>query len=407
MQEVEIHPLKDSRWLTHCWNWIMNFAGRAAEPVLFITMVLTCYQIIPGAPALSDAARTTIFVIQFIALDVGGMGLHKIADMQGLGRDSKLRKTGDALIRLTLATIVFAGISFAVDHLFVQTTVQTTSVHTSTVQHTGPSVWDYIKTIVEILFVIARSFLTVIYCFVIEQTKHQAKNMQQELDTLRVQLSTVQSKLSSASVQLSSKQKEVDTLTVQLDTANRSLSTVQSELSSEREHLASLKMDTQSGHQELSTVQREMYEAKSEADRLTILVSTKDRTISDLQRELDRKQKELDSARVQLDSKHSGHWANTVDSGHSKMDSGQWTVDSGQAKSVDSGQKKVVQFRSVHTQKNGQVDSGQVDKVREILEREPGISGRKIAERLNISPTTASKLIKEARSDSSENAVNS
>jgi hypothetical protein len=86
----------------------------------------------------------------------------------------------------------------------------------------------------------------------------------------------------------------------------------------------------------------------------------------------------------------SGHW--TGESGRGNVDTGQWTVNTEQdptstGQDIEywtqnkTGQSKVIKLASRRVG----------EQIRAILLREPSLSGRAIAEQLNISPTTANK----------------
>src|SRR5690348_4132792 len=100
--------LRHSSWVTMTWDWFMTFLSRAAEPVLWVSMVFSCYQLIPGAPQPPASVGNSVFICQFIALDVGGMGLNKLAQRQGLGRWSYVRVIAYILIAVTLITVGYA-----------------------------------------------------------------------------------------------------------------------------------------------------------------------------------------------------------------------------------------------------------------------------------------------------------
>jgi transposase len=66
-------------------------------------------------------------------------------------------------------------------------------------------------------------------------------------------------------------------------------------------------------------------------------------------------------------------------------------LDSGHvADEVDSGQGKVVKLDTAR-RRSGQDDSAIAEQIRNLLDKEPGLSGRAVASRLGCSPTTAAK----------------
>jgi len=85
-QDAWKEMLKDSSWFTIAWEWFQTLLGRICDFVLWVTMIFACYQLIPGAPLPDKSVSVMMFVLQFIALDIGGMSLLQIARRRGLGR---------------------------------------------------------------------------------------------------------------------------------------------------------------------------------------------------------------------------------------------------------------------------------------------------------------------------------
>ena len=196
--------LRDSSWVTMAWDWFMTFLSRAAESVLWATMVFSCYQLIPGAPQPPASVSNTVFICQFIALDVGGMGLNKLAQGQGLGRWSSARVIASILIAVTLITVGYAGL----EHVFPLDSTVTRAV--------------------EVSLVVIRSILTVLYGQAIHDPKHHVRSAHDELMELQATLLRVRS-------QLQSKHTEVDTLRKQVSSGQQELDTVRQHLSSTRQ----------------------------------------------------------------------------------------------------------------------------------------------------------------------------
>jgi hypothetical protein len=219
--------LQESTWLTAVWEWLQKLLGRAVDLVLWVTMVFSCYQLIPGAPQPAPSVSTTMFILQFIALDVGGLSLDRLAQQQGLDRFAYSRVIAYILIGITLVTISYAGIEHAVK--------------------IDASVTNWI----EVLLVIARSVMTVLYGRAIHALKEADRHLrerlaeleelvptlrshlsteQQQVSSLRQHLSSVQQQVSSLEHELDSRQYEVDTLRHQLDTGQQQVSSLQQEL---------------------------------------------------------------------------------------------------------------------------------------------------------------------------------
>lgn len=153
MQQVWRDYLKDSSWVTIAWEWFQTFLGRAVEAVLWVTMVFSCYQLIPLAPQASPSVSTFMFILQFIGLDVGGIGLNKLAQAQGLQKWSFVRVISYILIGITLITVAYAGIERAV------------------------KIDASVTNAIEVVLVVARSIMTVLYGQAIHSLKQQTQNM--------------------------------------------------------------------------------------------------------------------------------------------------------------------------------------------------------------------------------------
>src|SRR5215470_19044766 len=102
-----------SNYITDFWNWLMTLMSKAAELVLFGSVLYSGYQLLPNithAPAQVDAI---IFVIQQAALDIGSMGLLKLAKRAGLSKDSFPMRVGITLVVLMILNVVLATIKYA------------------------------------------------------------------------------------------------------------------------------------------------------------------------------------------------------------------------------------------------------------------------------------------------------
>lgn len=265
--------LKNSSWVTIGWEWLQSLLGRAVDPVLWITMIFACYQLIPGAPMPPQWLSVFMLILQFVALDVGGMGLRQIAQRHGLDKGAFTYKIANACIGVTFITIIFAGVQHAM------------------------AIPQDATTWVEIILVIARSGLTVLYGQAIralkfvEQTENdRVTKLEEELSNLRVQLGTEQTTAKSLQSQLQTLEKantlltsERDAISLQMDLkqrelagirdlasggqdwAQQQLSKLQERLDSEHELTARLKLQMQS-----ADLQRNDLSAKLQAANLQI-----------------------------------------------------------------------------------------------------------------------------------------
>src|SRR5258707_11391677 len=101
---------KQSNYITDFWNWFMTLMSKAAEMVLFGTVLYSGYQLLPGVPHIPASIDAAVFVIQQGALDIGGMGLLKLAKRAGLPRDAFPVRLGVALVVLMILNVALASI---------------------------------------------------------------------------------------------------------------------------------------------------------------------------------------------------------------------------------------------------------------------------------------------------------
>lgn len=142
--------LIDSSWFTVAWDWLQNLLTRAVDFILWVTMIFACYQLIPGAPQPDAEISVFMFICQFVALDIGGIGLNKVGMQRGLGRWSYTRVVAYILIGITLVTVAYAGF-----------------------QHAVPGIPHEVTIGIEVVLVVARSIMIVLYGIAIHHLKHE------------------------------------------------------------------------------------------------------------------------------------------------------------------------------------------------------------------------------------------
>ena len=168
-----------SNYITDFWNWFMTLMSKAAEMVLFGTVLYSGYQLLPGVahvPAPIDAA---VFVVQQGALDIGGMGLLKLAKRADLPKDSFPVRLGISLVVLMILNVALASI-----------------------KHTLPMLPDGVFVGVETLLLIARAVVAVLFGHAIHAlreeygestiTVKEAQELQQAIEGLVSELVRVQ-----------------------------------------------------------------------------------------------------------------------------------------------------------------------------------------------------------------------
>lgn len=105
--------LAQSNYITAAWTWFMILAGKAAEPVLVASVLYASVKLLPTVhfPPQFDVA---VFIAQFVALDIGGLSLNKLADQakeDGNEDGAKhARQLSIALVGIMLAGVIMAGV---------------------------------------------------------------------------------------------------------------------------------------------------------------------------------------------------------------------------------------------------------------------------------------------------------
>lgn len=99
--------------ITAAWNWFMIPAGKAAEPVLVMSVLYASGKLLPMVhfPPQFDAV---VFITQFVALDIGGLSLNKLADQAKMDGNEEgarhARHLSIALVGVMLIGVVMAGV---------------------------------------------------------------------------------------------------------------------------------------------------------------------------------------------------------------------------------------------------------------------------------------------------------
>jgi len=140
------YHFKRSTWITAIWNWFLMLASKAAEPVLTISVIYSCARLLPAihTPVPLD---NTIFICQMIALDIGGLGLRKLANQaRHDGNEHGARLAGS----VSTALLTIMGINVALSVL-------------ESVAPLDPTV----ERVIEGILLIARAIMAVLYAYVI------------------------------------------------------------------------------------------------------------------------------------------------------------------------------------------------------------------------------------------------
>jgi predicted nucleic acid-binding Zn-ribbon protein len=406
--------LKDSSWVTVAWDWFQTLLGRAAEAVLWATMVFSCYLLVPGAAQPPAQVSSLAFILQFIALDIGGLGLNKAAQQQGLARWSYARIIAYILIGITLITVTISGIEHAV------------------------KLGAALQTWIEVSLVVARSVMTVLYSQAIHDLKHQAENMRERLRDLEGEVSSGHERVSSLERQLEGERREVGRLRVQLAEREQQVDTLTSQVSSGHERVSSLEQQARSGQSEVSSLRERLSKALEAAESAQAQLRVKERERAALLEALSSEQQTVERLRAQLVTEQERVFSLServssgqpkarvssplkVSTGQNKVSSSSVQVDgkavssvqhevSSSSVQVDSGQGHTGQVIHLDSKKrrDGSDERMLAEQIRELLQHEPKLSARAIAARLACSPTTAAKwkAIIESEGEQGQGCVN-
>jgi DNA-binding NarL/FixJ family response regulator len=139
-----------SEYITAGWNWFMTLAGRAAEPILVISVLYASIKLLPVV-RFPPQLDVVVFIAQFVALDVGGLSLNKLADQAAKDGNpdgaKQARRLSIALVIIMLVGVIMAGIDQIV------------------------TLDGQAGTVIDTILVIARAVMAVLYSRVIHSLK--------------------------------------------------------------------------------------------------------------------------------------------------------------------------------------------------------------------------------------------
>jgi hypothetical protein len=105
--------LQKAEIITDTWEVVKAYAGRAAEWVLFLCMIVNIVEMLPGV-SLPATMTNTVLGIQVVMLDIGGMSLSTMAAyIRALGDAEAAKKAGITskfLIGLMIVTLLMVSI---------------------------------------------------------------------------------------------------------------------------------------------------------------------------------------------------------------------------------------------------------------------------------------------------------
>jgi hypothetical protein len=182
-QQASKHPrweawkrsFKESNYITDFWTWLLTLLSKSAELVLFGSILYSSYQLVPGVPPVPPAIDAFLFLVQQAALDIGGMGLLKLAKRAGLAKESFPMRVGVTLVVLMVLNVVLAS-----------------------VKHALPMVPDGVFVVIETILLIARAVMAVLFGHAIHALREEygestltikdANELQQRMEALSTEL---------------------------------------------------------------------------------------------------------------------------------------------------------------------------------------------------------------------------
>src|SRR5258708_5543608 len=107
-----VYHFLQSNYITWFTDWFLGLFGKAAHVILILTTLYTGAELIPGMN-LPAALNNTVFLVQMLTLDIGGIGLGKLAmqakesNPEGAAKAEGLSKW---LIRIVIASLVTVAV---------------------------------------------------------------------------------------------------------------------------------------------------------------------------------------------------------------------------------------------------------------------------------------------------------
>ena len=143
--------LVQSNYITATWTWFMTLAAKAAEPVLVASVLYASVKLLPIVhfPSQYDVV---VFIAQFVALDIGGLSLNKLADQAKQdGNDEgaqQAKRLSLALVAVMLIGVIMAGVNQIV------------------------KLDNQVGTVIDTILLIARAVMAVLYSRVIHSLRN-------------------------------------------------------------------------------------------------------------------------------------------------------------------------------------------------------------------------------------------
>jgi hypothetical protein len=182
VQHWRDRAIQKSEVISDAWQVFLAFTGRAAEIILFICMVFSLLQMLPGLTLWGWLANG-VLITQMITLDVAGFGLNSMAKAVRRGGGTAIvAEKAETTATFLISIMVLSALSVAIDHMFGT-------------KH--PVVHD-VMTYLDYLLILTRVVMTVLYGKVIHSLREAKQDMQQAADTTLADLQADNTRLSKA-----------------------------------------------------------------------------------------------------------------------------------------------------------------------------------------------------------------
>jgi hypothetical protein len=145
-----------STYITAIWNWFLGLMGRAAEPVLVASVLYASAKMLPIVhfPPWLDAM---VFVAQFVALDVGGLSLGKLAKQARREGNDEGAQHAKAMSNALISVMIAGVVVVSLEQLF--------------------RIPGQVQTGIDTVLLIARAVLAVFYGRVIHDLKSDTEDL--------------------------------------------------------------------------------------------------------------------------------------------------------------------------------------------------------------------------------------
>lgn len=144
------YALAHSTYITAAWNWILETLGRAAEAILVVSVLYASVKLLPVVH-MPNALDVIVFIAQFVALDVGGLSLSKLAKQAGEEGNEQGAQQAARMSKALIVVMIAGVIVVALEQLFPI-----------------PAGW---KLAIDTILLIARSILAVLYGHIIHSLR--------------------------------------------------------------------------------------------------------------------------------------------------------------------------------------------------------------------------------------------